>query len=130
MPQQPLPGGEVNCLVIAVDIVDPAAVRLHIRCAECIQRSNGLAERAAACKNVSALRASQQRDRIAAAVCRRKRSLGSVQPMRRIGLKEDAVDGLERHGRTVQVHKLDQRIARGVNCRLFGRERFFFSSQH
>lgn len=73
---------------------------------------------------------SQQRDRIAAAVCRRKRGLGSVQPMRRIGLKEHAVDGLERHGRTVQVHKLDQCIARGVNAACSGVSVFFFSSQH
>ena len=108
-----------------MDVIDRAAAFREIGRAERVHRGDGFAERRTLGENVTALIPGNQGDRIAAAVHRCQRRFRRLHPFGRISPEEYAVDGLKRHSGAVQVHELDERIARRIDRRLLGRERLF-----
>ena len=108
-----------------MDVIDRAAAFREIGRAERVHRGNRFAEGRTFGENIPALVPGNQGDRVAAAVRGCQRRFRCLHPLGRIGAEEHAVDGLKRHGRAVQVHELDERIARGIDRCLLGRERLF-----
>ena len=108
-----------------MDVIDRAAAFREIGRAERVHCGDGFTEGCTLGEDIPALAPSDQGDRIAAAVRGCQRRFRCLHPFGRIGPKKHAMDGLDRHGRAVQIHELNERIARGIDRRLLGRERLF-----
>ena len=108
-----------------MDVIDRAAAFREIGRAERVHRGNRFAEGRTSGEDIPALAPGNQGDRVAAAVRGCQRRFRRLHPFGRIGPEKHAMDGLNRHGGAVQIHEFYERIARGIDRRLLGRERLF-----